>query len=118
MKTAWPLVDPNDGGIRSAGNPDECFYCNQKIGQPHSPDCVVVTKTVRFRVMLDVDITVPHIWSPEEIRRYQLEQGHHEVLSVIFEGDGERDYLQDIHCEFVGIVDETPQRALQKEASK
>ena len=25
-----PLVDPKDDGIRPAGKPDECFYCNRK----------------------------------------------------------------------------------------
>jgi hypothetical protein len=36
----WPLVAPNDDGIRPAGPRDACFYCRQKVGQPHKPDCV------------------------------------------------------------------------------
>lgn len=47
----WPLVDPNDDGIRPAGKPDECFYCRQRVGQPHHRECVVVRKLVEMRVI-------------------------------------------------------------------
>lgn len=44
----WPLVDPNDDGIRPAGKPDECFYCNSKVGEEHGRQCCIVTKLVRL----------------------------------------------------------------------
>ena len=46
----WPLVDPKDDGIRPAGRPDECFYCRQKVGEPHGQKCVIVNKLVEMRV--------------------------------------------------------------------
>lgn len=68
----WPAVLPDDDGIRPAGAPDECFYCQQKVGQPHKPDCVTVTKNVLYDVLMD-DKKVgtllwpePHGWSPEQ----------------------------------------------------
>lgn len=46
----WPVVRPNDDGIRPAGRPDECFYCHSRIGQPHGRECVVVQQKVRYDV--------------------------------------------------------------------
>jgi hypothetical protein len=110
----WPLVDPQDDGIRPAGPSDACFYCEQLVGTPHARDCVVVTKVARFRCKLDIDITVPHSWSPDQIRRCQLEHGFSEVWAIIFEGgDNGQDCLRDTHCEFVGIVDDAPRRELR-----
>ncbi len=37
--TKFPLVDKNDDGIRPAGKPDQCFYCQQKVGSEHKKDC-------------------------------------------------------------------------------
>jgi hypothetical protein len=34
----------NDYGIRPAGPPDACFYCRQKVGEPHKDDCVVLVR--------------------------------------------------------------------------
>lgn len=70
---SWPLVDPWDDGIRPAGLPDHCFYCGQRVGKPHGPHCVIVTKVVELRVRVgDVEgpwiTTVPHAWDEEDIR--------------------------------------------------
>lgn len=62
-----PLVDENDGGIRPAGKPDECFYCQQKVGQPHKYDCVCVTKKVKVKCTIEYEIEVPHFWTKEQI---------------------------------------------------
>jgi hypothetical protein len=63
----WPLVDANDDGIRPAGKPDECFYCHQKVGQPHGPECVVVHKKVRVRVTMEIEMEVPASWDDDAI---------------------------------------------------
>ena len=92
----WPLVDPFDDGIRPAGAPDACFYCKQKVGQPHKRDCVMVKKLVRFRCSdgTDVDIDdVPHSWS----RKYIEENA---------------DLWGLCDAEYLGVVDETPRREL------
>lgn len=72
VDNTWPLVVPNDDGIRPAGRPDQCFYCNQSVGSPHARDCVCVTKVVELRVTVDgVEgtwvTTVPHAWDEEAI---------------------------------------------------
>ena len=68
----WPLVVENDYGIRPAGKPDECFYCQQKVGSPHGPECVMVTKRVEMRVKATMpsgiylglwQFNTPHYWS-------------------------------------------------------
>lgn len=55
MKTKGIPFHPNDDGIRPAGPPDVCFYCNQKVGFPHIQTCVAVKKTVRLRFLVEVD---------------------------------------------------------------
>jgi len=39
-----PIVTFDDDGIRPNGKSAECLYCNQKIGQKHTYDCVTFTK--------------------------------------------------------------------------
>ena len=63
----WPTVLPNDDGIRPAGKPDECFYCHRKVGQLHKEDCVTITKLVRLRYIIEVDIEMPHSFDAHDI---------------------------------------------------
>jgi len=74
MTQHFPLVVPGDHGIRPAGKPDECFYCSQRIGVPHKPDCVMVTKRVRVRYSFDIEIDVPHHWGCKR-RRVSSQRG-------------------------------------------
>lgn len=46
----WPVVLPDDDGIRPAGKPNECFYCGSKIGELHAEDCVCVYAFNRYDV--------------------------------------------------------------------
>ena len=110
----WPLVVEKDDGIRPAGPPDACFYCAQKVGQLHARDCVMVVKVVRFRCTIEVDLTVPHSWTREEIRSFHGRQFYDEVWSTIFETDHRVDHPEVYRCEFVGVVDEIPRREVQK----
>ena len=116
--TDWPLVDPFDDGIRPAGAPDRCFYCQQKVGEPHARDCVIVKKVVRFRCAVDVDLTVPHHWTKEEIRSYYGRNGYEEAWETILFTDHRVDHPEVYHCELVGIVDETPQRDLHGKSAE
>jgi len=45
------LVD--DDGIRPAGKPDECFYCQRKVGDTHKEDCVTVVQIVKYAVYVE-----------------------------------------------------------------
>ena len=47
------IVTPDDDGIRPAGKPDECFYCHQKVGEKHTPECVMVTEDRLYNVWFD-----------------------------------------------------------------
>lgn len=69
----WPLVDPNDDGIRPAGRSDECLYCRARVGQPHGQECVIVTKRIEMRVRATIAGDVhdgvwrldePYSWDP------------------------------------------------------
>jgi hypothetical protein len=105
----WPLVDPFDDGIRPAGAPDRCFYCWQKVGEPHRRDCVVVKKLVRFRVTVEVDITFPHSWTEEEIRSDCYE----DVMNMVDEFRYRLEGPDPFSIEYIGIVDKTPRRELR-----
>lgn len=68
----WPVVLPNDNGIRPAGKPDECFYCNAKVGHLHGPRCVTVEQLVRYDVLFNGQtcgtyiLYEPHHWDAEK----------------------------------------------------
>ena len=72
-----PLVHPQDDGIRSAGLPDECFYCKQKIGSPHLENCVAVKKKVRLRFLVETEVNLPYRWSEQEIINYYAIDDQH-----------------------------------------
>jgi len=73
---AWPVVVPNDDGIRPAGSKDECFYCQKRIGEPHGAECVMVTKRIEMAVKADLPdgvvlegrwrLDVPYFWDDDK----------------------------------------------------
>lgn len=73
LPSLWPNVVPNDYGIRPAGKPDECFYCRQKIGNPHDLTCVVVQQKVKVRYIFEIEVDQPWSWTPEHIIRHLTE---------------------------------------------
>ena len=62
-----PIVLPNDDGIRPAGKPNACFYCDSKVGEPHGEECVAVHKRVRVRYIMEIEIEVPAHWGQHEV---------------------------------------------------
>lgn len=54
-------------GIRPAGKPDECLYCNSKKGEQHDPSCVIRTRTVVVRMSLEYVVAVPEDWDAGSI---------------------------------------------------
>lgn len=48
-----PVVTGDDYGIRPAGRPDACFYCNRRVGERHAFECVIVRVPRTYRVILD-----------------------------------------------------------------
>ncbi|HET9375657.1 MAG TPA: hypothetical protein VFO40_11830 [Chthoniobacterales bacterium] len=106
----WPLVAINDDGIRPAGEPDECFYCNHKVGQPHGRDCVTVTKRVLVRYVVEAAINVPHSWTAEEIVNFENHEGDSYNLEPINGAE-----IHAISASYIGTVDDTPRRELREE---
>jgi len=104
----WPLVAINDDGIRPAGEPDECFYCKQEVGQPHGRVCVMVTKRVLVRYTVDVEISVPHYSDAEQIIDFENHEGDSYNLEPVNGAE-----IHSISASYIRIVDDTPQRELQ-----
>ena len=50
-----------------------CFYCQQPIGQPHKPDCVLISKTVKVRAIIEYKISVPSDWDEHAIEFHRNE---------------------------------------------
>lgn len=56
-----------ESSTRPAGKPDECFYCNRKVGEQHKEDCVIRSRTVVVNFTISVTLDVPEAWEPEFI---------------------------------------------------
>lgn len=54
--THWLVADH---GIRPAGPPDRCFYCDRKMGQEHKDGCVIRKRTVVVRYQIDLVVSIP-----------------------------------------------------------
>jgi len=114
MSAEWPVVTPDDDGIRPAGEPDACFYCQAKVGDPHGQDCVCVVKKVRLRYVFEADVTTPHHWDEQHIL-YHRNDGSWCADNALddLEKAGEADgcLCSSFKCEFVEVVDPRPRRA-------
>lgn len=44
---------------RPVGSPDKCFYCGQKVGQEHAPECVTIQQRRRVRVVVEFEMDAP-----------------------------------------------------------
>lgn len=114
----WPLVAINDDGIRPAGKPDECFYCHQKIGQPHKKDCGVVKRKVLIRYTFEIVEDVPHYWTEQDFdfNRNESSWCLNNALDYIREyADktcGCTCFLKNAGAELVRDVDDTPHREI------
>lgn len=53
--------------VRPAGKPDECFYCEAKVGERHKPNCVIRKKTIVTRLTIDFVDSVPENWDKDVI---------------------------------------------------
>ena len=69
----WPIVKPDDA--RPAGPADQCFYCQQPMGQVHRAHCVLVTKRIRVRYIFEIELDVPQCWSGDDFESYRNESG-------------------------------------------
>lgn len=123
----WPRVDPHDDGIRPAGPPDACFYCRQKVSQPHGRDCVIVLRRVKLRYVVEVEVMMPHSWDSDDIEMHRnmgswcANNCVDDINAHIIALEGyNRCLCHDgaFHAEFIGVVDDTPVRELKTEEAQ
>lgn len=107
-----PIVKKNDYGIRPAGEPDECFYCGSKVGEPHKFNCAVVCKMTKLRATIDFEYPIPISWNKERIDfHYNLGTWcSNNIVDVLKEyieyiGENDEDCLCQ-HCKIEVIEDE------------
>lgn len=112
-----PNVLSNDDGIRPAGNQDECFYCNQKIGTPHKLDCIILNRKVKVRYTFDIEIEVPWSWNKYDIEfnrndgSWCADNSIKELTQAMYEKNIKNNCLcNDFNCEVLEIPDKTPYR--------
>lgn len=111
----WPLVTVNDDGIRPAGEPDECFYCNQKVGQPHDRDCVIIKKRVRVVYTVEAIIEVPHSLDADQFMAFENHDGvWWSTIECMASGYGNSELIGG-SAAFIRTEDDTPQRKLTVE---
>lgn len=94
-----PLVHPHDDGIRPAGGPDHCFYCQQKVGSPHLESCVTLTKKVTMQLTIEFELDGVYQWTNEQIVEAAL--ANSSILEMA------EDYRV-LDCQIVGIADPGP----------
>ena len=104
---SWPLVNPKDDGIRPAGKPDECFYCNRKVGEPHGRDCVMVDRKIRARYTIEVITDDTHRNTDEDTVVWHNHLW--EDVNVPFR----EDEIVGLLCELAETVNDTPRRKLR-----
>lgn len=76
MKRDTWIVGPY--AIQPAGKPDECFYCRAKIGTEHAAGCVMRSRTVVIRTIVEHVVDVPEDWGEG-----MIEWHHGEKMCVI-----------------------------------
>jgi len=79
----------SDWGPRPAGQPDECFYCREAVGDAHKADCVCLRKAVVLKYEVLMVVSVPQSWTKKDIEFHRndsswcfsndIEQLHAEV---------------------------------------
>ena len=112
--TKWPIVLSDDDGIRPFGEPDRCFYCHQKIGEPHGRGCVTIVKRIKVRYTVEIEIDVPHSWDEAAILFLRNESSwcaNNAVADIeAFAAERGRCLCDVFTCEIVGVVDDTPRQ--------
>lgn len=56
-----------EASMRPASSKRECFYCHQPIGSTHKFECVLISKRVRVKAIIEYDIDVPAHWEKVDV---------------------------------------------------
>lgn len=65
---------------RPAGQPGECFYCQQPLGKPHAANCGTRQRTVVVRTVIDYVTTVDEDAAPDYI---DFERNHSDICADV-----------------------------------
>lgn len=55
----------SEQAMRPASKERQCFYCRQPIGGFHRSDCVLIHRTWKLRVTLEIERPFPADWNEE-----------------------------------------------------
>ncbi len=116
LPALWPVVVPNDDGIRPAGSPDRCFYCNAGMGEPHGRECAVVTKRVRVRYSFEIEIEVPHHWDEQMVLFHRNDSSwcaDNALAELEAITNGDDCLCNAFQCEYIGVSNDTPTRTVR-----
>ena len=64
LDAVFPVTEK---AMRPANNIRQCFYCHQPIGESHKPNCTLVQKKAKVRMIIDYEIEVPAFWTEKYI---------------------------------------------------
>jgi len=73
MRHSESYLVTKENGPRPAGNPDECYYCKQKIGTEHRADCVCRKRTILIEATMLILQDIPEAWDESDIDTYYNE---------------------------------------------
>ncbi len=112
-KQLFPLVTPNDVSIDAMGRPNQCYFCRQKVGAPHNPNCSSVTKRVLVRYSFLLELEVPHHWTGDDLEAHRNDSSWCANSAVVeiaeeFGAEGRECACSSFECEYVDTVDATP----------
>lgn len=70
-RTDWTV---GEYGIRPAGDPDKCFYCQEPLGGQHKEDCPIRCRTVVVEMTMNFVFEEPEFNDEEKIN-FRYNQG-------------------------------------------
>lgn len=84
---------------RPALKENRCFYCNQKIGDYHKNDCVLLRKKVKIRAIIEYEVSMPSNFTKHDIE-FSRNEGSWCGSNIIEELE-ELNMKHDCLCDFV-----------------
>lgn len=104
----FPTVHPQDSGIEPDADQSQCTHCSSAIGTPHATDCTAVRKTVLVKYYFEIEVSVPHFWTAEQIEDSDNFGCANDALEELQEETGVDCLCSGFSCEFVAEVDGEP----------
>lgn len=106
------IIQENGPGTRKI-KPGICYYCENKIGETHKDDCIVIRKLVKIRFIIDLIIDEPLTHSNEEIE-FRYNEGSWcadnfiDILRAAIKNEKSCLCSSNLSAKVIETVDETP----------